>query len=260
MTKVLFFQGIIFGFLPFKFDKKLQRIVISKAVRVFNLILIILFIINYVPFTLQSFQMIMREFENTKRTVSIVYNLVAFFFTIFSYIFIGKHQKEIAQILNQFIKLCPVLMKSENNIKIFSKLLIFQCFFLQPCLFLFNCWLLVPTLLNNFEKSYLYTLQYFFMFPTRLISIFVCLLLNFHSILLQKAPNTQTDDNIYAVLNLTRTILDLFNPYVCVYICCHFFSYSRIQFWDICICFGHNTRNFSEITSCSFCLFVFIFT
>jgi hypothetical protein len=224
LLKIFFVQGAIFGFLPLKFDKRLNRFVSSKSIHFFNLFLIIIFIINFIALAFHTFEIILKHFDNTKRTVSVVYQLVFFFFTIYSYIFMYQHQKKIVNILNQFIQLCSLLIENENDVKIFSKFLILLCFFLQPLLFAFDIFFLYLSLKSDFYGNLLNTLCLFFVVPTRLISIFVCLILNFHSMLLQKALNTQVNVKIFAVLNLTETIVELFNPYVCVYMICHYFT------------------------------------
>lgn len=229
MFQKLCFLGIIFMFLPFKFDKNSNQIVTSKAVKFLNFVFIIISLVNFYFVAFDSFKKVFKNFENPESSKSAIYNLAYFVFTIYSYSFVCFNQTKIVKMLNKILTFHLILMENETDIKIFSRFLIFQYLLLQPFLFSLDIIFSTYDIYVDALKSIPYAFNYLFMFPTRLISICVCLILNFNSLLLEKCVKLKLKHSFYVVLEMKKSIFMLFNSYIHVFVFCQFiyiFSYS----------------------------------
>lgn len=232
--KVFYFYGILFGFLPFKFSKSLNAIAESKKNLTYNRVLISVMVINFAIVLSKSLKIVLNDFSNTKAVVNASINTVYFLVTVCSYIFINCNRYQILNILNHFMKFSLVLVQNDFSLPL---VLSFQGLFLYPILHVYHCALAVSLVYLDFSENFSYAVMYVFIFPSRLIAVFICCVLNFHSLILKKASESEQISNnhehIFEILQLTRTICKLFNSYILGCVAFYYFSI-LVQCFGMC--------------------------
>lgn len=235
MLNILVFQAYFFGCLPLKFEKSSNRVVNLKVVKIFNNIFFffLIFIFSYKCY--RSSQSIIIAYQDPKVFVSAVNEVTVLFYEVSCYGFIKINLNNIKNLINEIVELSSILLKNENDLKIFSVHLIFQSFFLQPLIYFYLLSMIFTTFTDSHEKNIFFIISLFFLYPVRLLQIFFCLFLKFNSILLAKVAEIDKNSNFVYIFNetmkSTSKICKVFDSYVRVFLLSEFFFLLTCTFY-----------------------------
>ena len=214
MIQVLIFILTIFGCWTFKLNNT-SKVLESRIFQLWNRILVVFLTISLIFMVCSSFKIMINRFRDTFPFLIAVNNIIFMSFIIFVYSFICFKTEKLKEILNEVLDLSCEHFEIESNLKLFSILITFEAFLIQP-------WDLINSVIGCFRSSFTFFSENFFIhevfvfiFPVRIFVLLSCMLLKFHSLLLQNvAENDFKVEKLAKILMLTKKICKLFSSIV----------------------------------------------
>lgn len=255
MLKLLILQGYVFGFFPFKFEKSSKSVVEFKIIKVFNHFLFFGFSCCLTFVFFKSLNKIMKDYEDPKKCVDAIGEVVVLSFVVLSYGVISLKCKSITSLLNEILKVSLIELKSQKNLKTISGFVVFFIFIIQPLTFCYIIFMLLLRMFTLVTLDLLLLFSLLFVYSARLIEIMFCILSKFLSILMEKVLESEQKSSkvrkILEVMNLVSVFCKTFDSYVMIFIFVEFFFVLSITFayFSLLIAFTRNELDKSAVTA-----------
>ena len=214
----LIFIAAIFGCWTFKLNNSF-KIVDSRILQLWNKVLVLFLFVSLVFMIDNSCKIIRSQFRDTFSFLIAINNIIFMSFILFVYSFICYNREELKKILNEVLDLSRENLKVESNLKVVSILIAFEALLIQPWSFIDEIFVYFRGCNLFFTENFLINEVFIFIFPARIFVFLFCLLLKFHSLLLQNL--TENDFNVEKLakfLNATKKICKLFHSLVLFHI------------------------------------------
>lgn len=251
LLKILVLQGAFYGFLPFKFVEPSKRFELVKSKVFSNRIIVLILNISLLYVLFVALKTCFHDISNMRVVIASMSLAISFTLTIFTYNFISFNLQKIVITFNKIAEYCKKSIIDETSFQIFSGPLIFECFVLEPSLFLSDLIFMPFYLSDDMTKNFAVVVPIFTFYPMRLIVATVCLSLNYFSLILESYGNNDIDENLYDLLTLLVDICDILSRYVPIYIFCHYVII-------LSFCFGSCTYTITAIMADQKVLFLYI--
>lgn len=232
LLKFLYVQGIIFGLSFFKIDKISKQIVESKRIKVLNVSILFICLINFLFLAFVFFWALLLSFSNTKLIVyycNLICNLILI---IGCYIFIYAKAVPIIEVLNEMKKYFKCL-SDDLAIANVPGILMFQCIVHQPLWNLFLVTLHIYGLSQDFFTNIICTVPIILTYPCKQFIACLCILLNASAFLLEKMSDNLAYENFCEVLKTTFNVLEIYDSFIRFFLFCQFIL---ILCYCFCVC------------------------
>lgn len=224
LLKLLYIQGIAYGFLPFKFNKNSQRVEHCRSLKLINRILITFFLITFIKIFTDTAIEFVKTYEDVREAIACCSYIIYAAFSTISYSLVSLNSDKIIQVVNEQFEYFTEALTTKAD-TIISRVLIFDCFVWQPVALIMDM-IYFADIIEEFTLETIFALIVFLIdYPARLIAGFVCVALSVQSIILEDISSKVIDETFYKVFSTLLKLCEILNPYVAI---CVFFHYLLI--------------------------------